>query len=231
MPHEVRTVVPVIYVTDIDRSEQFYRLLGFTTHSGGSDETWRWAYLNAGEAGMLLASGSATLTGDPGPALLYVTVTDLEIVTRALAGADFTVEHMGYPDHAPGGEARVTDPDGHGVVLGQPTALPGGRPDGGDSRQSTLQAAAAAMQRRGVQAQRCQIGVTGGGSCERPAEVKLADSWGDTAWSCIEHADEVLVNARGAFIAIEDGQGLARYLSVRRRGRSGPRTAKADPAG
>jgi hypothetical protein len=46
--------------------------------------------------------------------------------------------------------------------------------------------------------------------------VKLADSGGDTAWVCLTHADEILVTVRGAFIASEDDQGIAGFLSRRR---------------
>lgn len=218
MSHEVSSVVPVIYVTDVERSERFYALLGFTVSGSGSgsDDAWRWSFLQCGERSLLLASDGTAPGPDPGPASLYVSVTDLQSVGRALAEVGITLEVIGYPDHAPGGEARISDPDGHGILLGQPTGVPPAAADGDDGRRGTLKAAAAAMQQRGVEAHLCQVGTTAGGSCDRPAEVKLADSWGDTLWSCMAHADEVLINARGAFIATEDGQGLGQYLRLRR---------------
>ena len=43
-----------------------------------------------------------------------------------------------------------------------------------------------------------------GQPCPAPADVKLADSWGDSTWTCLSHAEEIMLNARGAFIASED---------------------------
>jgi hypothetical protein len=217
MSADLLSVVPVVYVTDIDRSERFYQLLGLSVLASGSDDTWRWSYLRSGELGVLLARGTSALPAQAGPVQLYLTAGDLESLSKQLSTGGHEVQHLGYPDHAPGGEVRVTDPDGHGIVVAQPIAVPGGPSGGTDGQRSTLQAAAAAVQRRGVATQGCEVGGGGGRACERPGEVKLADSWGDTAWTCIQHADEVLMNARGAFIATEDGQGLARYLELRRR--------------
>jgi hypothetical protein len=57
----------------------------------------------------------------------------------------------------------------------------------------------------------CQMGGPAGSACSAPAEMKLTDSWGDTAWSCLNHADEALLSARGVFLATEDRDGLAAY--------------------
>ncbi len=217
-----RAVVPVVYVADPARSQAYYELLGFTTAASGQDEDWRWVLVQSGELSMVLAAGHSAPLGDSGPAVLYLQVSDLEAVQGALTQAGHPVERLGFPDHAPGGEARAVDPDGHGIMLGQPAAVvvgDGHRPiavrEGG-----VLTAAAEAVRRRRGAGQRCQIGRTGNEPCDAPAEVKLADSWGDTAWSCLEHTDEVLVNARGAFIATEDSQGLEQFLRLRRLSRS-----------
>jgi hypothetical protein len=45
--------------------------------------------------------------------------------------------------------------------------------------------------------------------------VKMADSWGDSAWTCLSHAEELMINAKGVFIASEDSEGLAVYLRRR----------------
>ena len=46
--------------------------------------------------------------------------------------------------------------------------------------------------------------------------MKLADSEGGTVWACLPHAEEILVTVPGAFIASQDGQGIAGFLSHRR---------------
>jgi hypothetical protein len=46
--------------------------------------------------------------------------------------------------------------------------------------------------------------------------VKLADSRGTTAWTCLAHADEILMAVPGAFLATQGDQGIAEFLSHRR---------------
>jgi hypothetical protein len=81
------------------------------------------------------------------------------------------------------------------------------------------------MRERGDAPSECQVRNADGSRCERPVAVKLADSWGDTAWACISHADEALVMAPAAFIASVTDQGLGPFLSGRRRKSRGARTA------
>ena len=57
---------------------------------------------------------------------------------------------------------------------------------------------------------RCQLGGTAG--CGEPAEVKIADSWGDSAWGCPAHVEEAILNVRSVFIASEELGGLAAYV-------------------
>jgi hypothetical protein len=60
----------------------------------------------------------------------------------------------------------------------------------------------------------CQLGDRE--PCLRPAELKVADPWGDSAWGCLNHVEEVLLSASSVFVADESMSGLAAYL---RRGR------------
>jgi GAF domain-containing protein len=55
----------------------------------------------------------------------------------------------------------------------------------------------------------CQLGGTGG--CRKPAEAKVADSWGDSAWGCWPHAEEALINVVPVFLAIDSTAGLSAY--------------------
>lgn len=56
----------------------------------------------------------------------------------------------------------------------------------------------------------CQLG--GAPGCTAPAELKIADSWGDAAWGCPDHVEEAIINVRSVFIASEELGGLAAYL-------------------
>lgn len=56
---------------------------------------------------------------------------------------------------------------------------------------------------------RCQLG---GSGCTAPAEIKIADSWGYSAWGCPIRVDEAIINVRSVFIANEELGALAAYL-------------------
>jgi hypothetical protein len=70
---------------------------------------------------------------------------------------------------------------------------------------------AAAAQAAAPHPERCQLG--GRAGCAAPAEVKVADSWGDAAWGCPAHVEEALIHVRSVFIASEELGGLAAYLN------------------
>ncbi|PPK62741.1 GAF domain-containing protein [Actinokineospora auranticolor] len=59
----------------------------------------------------------------------------------------------------------------------------------------------------------CQLG--GADGCTEPAELKVADSWGDAAWGCPAHVEEAIVHVRSAFVASEELGGLAAYVNRR----------------
>jgi hypothetical protein len=46
-------------------------------------------------------------------------VADLDAAVSRLAVAGLPFDHQGHPQHAPGGEVKVLDPDGNTILLGQ----------------------------------------------------------------------------------------------------------------
>jgi GAF domain-containing protein len=72
---------------------------------------------------------------------------------------------------------------------------------------------AAAAQAATPHPQFCQLG--GAAGCTAAAELKIADSWGDSAWGCTIHVEEAILNVRSVFIASEELGGLAGYLHRR----------------
>jgi hypothetical protein len=55
----------------------------------------------------------------------------------------------------------------------------------------------------------CQLG--GAAGCEASAEMKVADSWGDSAWGCWTHAEDALMQIPSVFLATESPVGLKAY--------------------
>ncbi|MFD6681726.1 MULTISPECIES: GAF domain-containing protein [Micromonospora] len=76
---------------------------------------------------------------------------------------------------------------------------------------ATQMRAAAAAQAAAPHPEHCQLG--GAAGCTAPAEIKIADSWGDAAWGCPTHVEEAILNVRSVFIASEELGGLAAYLN------------------
>ncbi|MEU8657346.1 VOC family protein [Actinoplanes philippinensis] len=220
MRSQVQAAVPVVYVRDMKLSQAFYALFGYAEQRSGGDGDARWSYLQCGEHTLLLADVRPPLIPVELPLLIYLYVTDLSAVREQFDQAGHAYESAGYPDHAPGGEMRARDPDGNVVLVGQRTAVAAhdrAEPTGPQARFSLIKEAAEAISRRGGAPETCQVGAADGSRCTSAAEVKLADSWGTTVWSCLSHADEALIHARGAFIAAEDATGLGPWLSLRRR--------------
>ncbi len=218
MGSRVQAAVPVVYVRDMERNQAFYTMFGYREHRAGADGDARWSYLQCGEHTLLLACVQPPLIPAELPLLIYLYVTDLADVREQLDRARHGYELAGQPDHAPGGEIRTRDPDGNVVLVGQRAAVSpqtADAPTGAEARLSLIKQAAEAVSRRGGAPSACQVGAADGCACPRPAELKLADSWGATVWSCLTHADEALIDARGAFIAAEDTAGLGPWLEQR----------------
>jgi len=210
-------MIAATYVRDLDASRRFYELLGFHERASDQTETSAWSSMRHQDYGVLLTSTRPLLDYPPLPLMFYFFFDDLGAVVGRLRAAGLAAEHMGYPSHAPGGEVKVLDPDGNTLLLGQEEPAAAQPPAAGQaSRFSLLREAAALVEAQGGTSAPCQVTNFDGAPCHSRAEVKLADSGGETVWACLGHADEILVAVPGAFIASQDGQGIARFLRSRR---------------
>jgi predicted enzyme related to lactoylglutathione lyase len=213
-----QSMVAVTYVRNIDTSRAFYELLGFREQSAGRAATSAWSYLQQNGLSVLLASTQPPLEIPPLPLLFYFFCDDLDAVLAGLGGAGVEVTRTGHPPHALGGEAKVVDPDGNTVLVGQPERSAATAPaddDDAAARFSLLKEAAAVVSAQGGTTVNCQVAGPGGKPCPDRAEVKLADSGGDVAWVCLAHAEEILITVPAAFIASRGEPGIAAFLSRR----------------
>jgi predicted enzyme related to lactoylglutathione lyase len=218
MTPAVQSMAAVTYVRDIGSSRVFYELLGFTEQGSGRADRAAWLSLRQGGHHIVLASTEPPLPVPALPLLFYFWYDDLDTVTAALAAAGVEVAHMGHPPHALGGEAKVLDPDGNTLLLGQrerSASQPPAPEEDPASRFSLLREAAALVRARGGTTFTCQIPDASGAPCQQRAQVKLADTAGEAAWACFAHADEVLVMVRGAFVASPEDEGIAEFTARR----------------
>jgi catechol 2,3-dioxygenase-like lactoylglutathione lyase family enzyme len=212
MMPQVTSMVASAYVHDIDAARVFYGLLGLHEHSSGKAETSAWSVMQHKEVSVLLTSTRPALEVPALPLLFYFFYEDVEAVVGGLEAAGVPVTRTGHPPHALGGEVKVLDPDGNTVLLGQrerPTSR-AAADDEGLIRFSILREAAALVSSQGATLRTCSSG-----RCPNQADVKLADSLGDSAWVCLPHAEEILVTVPAAFIASHDARGIAAFLASR----------------
>ncbi len=216
MTPQVQSMIAVAYVKDIDTSRAFYELLGFREHSSGREGTSAWSVVGDGEVSVLLAMTELAADLPPLPMLCYLFYEDIGAVVGALDQAGVPVTRTGHPPHALGGEVRVVDPDGNTVLLGQRERSPAQAPadDEGELRFSILREAAVLVASRGGAPRACEFTARDGRRCPTQAEVKLADSLGDSGWFCLPHAEHVLVTVPAAFIASHDDRGIASFLAA-----------------
>ena len=217
MAPQVLSMVAAAYVRDMGASRAFYELLGFGEHSAGKAEMSAWSVMQHGGVSVLLASASPPLGIPPLPLLFYFFYDDLDAVVGVLEGAGVPVTRTGHPPHALGGEVKVLDPDGNTVLLGQRERSASRAPaeDEGLIRFSILREASALVSARGGAPRVCQVTGPDGRRCPDQAEVKLADSLGDSVWACLGHTEQILLTVPAAFIASHDDRGIASFLGRR----------------
>jgi uncharacterized glyoxalase superfamily protein PhnB len=114
------SLVPMAFVASVPRSIAFYEKLGFTqgnTHTieGAKEPTWVW--LRSGGAQLMLARASEPVDPQAQAVLFYVYCDDVQGLRSRLLEAGVEVGPVTYPFYAPGGEFRVTDPDGYALMV------------------------------------------------------------------------------------------------------------------
>jgi hypothetical protein len=142
-PFRVHGNVPMVHVTDVDRSAEFYALLGFRCESrfSGHDGITNWAMLVSGPARHMLSRASGPIVASQQAVLFYMYANDVRGLRTHLldqgipdaGSADFEHGRKGAPAvpagasvfdvfprfYMPEGELRVHDPDGYVILVGQ----------------------------------------------------------------------------------------------------------------
>lgn len=117
----VEALVPMVHVSDLSRSLQFYEQLGFAvgnTHTpdGADEPVWAWL-VRGGRAQLMLALASEPVEPAKQAVLFYLYCPDVAVFRRVLLDAGVEAGPIQYPFFAPRGEFRVTDPDGYVLMV------------------------------------------------------------------------------------------------------------------
>lgn len=121
----VSGLVPFLHVGDLERSIAFYERLGFSVANGMEKDGRRfWVMLEQEGVRLMLARADAPVDRHAQGALFYLYTADLESYRAHLTDAGIPAGEIGFPDHMPGGELRVDDPDGYCLMIGQLATRP-----------------------------------------------------------------------------------------------------------
>ena len=116
----VSSLVPMAHVRSIRRSVEFYERLGFVegdshTPDGGREPVWVW--LHSGGAQLMLAQASEPVDPKQQAVLFYIYCNDVAALRSRLLESGVEAGPIRHPFYAPGGEFRVTDPDGYVLMV------------------------------------------------------------------------------------------------------------------
>jgi catechol 2,3-dioxygenase-like lactoylglutathione lyase family enzyme len=131
---QVKRLVPMAHVADVEASVAFYGLLGFTPRNVLRDADGKayWAMTASGSAEIMFARASGPIDAGVQAVLFYMYSPDLRGLRAHLLasglrdgaatdpGGDRRVTFpITHPPYMPAGELRIHDPDGYVVLVGQ----------------------------------------------------------------------------------------------------------------
>ncbi len=136
MDRNVHALIPMAHVSNIEKSIEFYALMGFRIRSR-FEHAGRlvWAWLESGTAHLMLTAASGPIDPTQQAILLYLYSNDIKGLRTSLLAAGLKdggkfgegplpgdhriVFETTYPHYMPEGEIRVGDPDGYCLLIGQ----------------------------------------------------------------------------------------------------------------
>ena len=121
----VTGLIPMAFVADVQRSVDFYRLLGMEVRnclkagSGTGSGNVQWAHVACERADLMFARATEPVVPSQQAVLFYLYSPNLITLREHLRAEGVHVSSITYPDYMPKGEVRVEDPDGYTLLIGQ----------------------------------------------------------------------------------------------------------------
>jgi len=114
-------LIPMAHVQDVQRSADFYRLLGMEVRDSlrNSLGVLQWIDLVCEGAQLMLTRASAPVVADQQAVLFYLYSPNLPALREHLLANGVNVSSIAHPQYMPKGEVRVEDPDGYVLLIGQ----------------------------------------------------------------------------------------------------------------
>lgn len=123
----ITALVPMIHVLDMERSVEFYRLLGFEIGNyqpRAGPMHWAWMYAPKAPdwkrgPNLMLTRSECAIDVESQEVLFYLYAADLPALRQRLLGAGIKAGEISHPEYLPEGEFRVGDPDGYTLMIAQ----------------------------------------------------------------------------------------------------------------
>lgn len=113
-------LTPMLHVTDIRRSIDFYRLLGLELMDYEGDLICPgWARMHSEGGDLMFLLAEERMEPARQAFFLYLYTDELPVLREHLIATGVKVSEIHYPPYMQSGEISVPDPDGYGVFVGQ----------------------------------------------------------------------------------------------------------------
>jgi catechol 2,3-dioxygenase-like lactoylglutathione lyase family enzyme len=121
LTHSVTGLIPMAHVADVQRSVDFYKLLGMELRGSLKNDAGglQWAHVSSEQAALMFARASEPVIASQQAVLFYLYATNLVALREHLLTHGVSVSTITYPEYMPKGEVCVNDPDGYCLLIGQ----------------------------------------------------------------------------------------------------------------
>ena len=121
MPAKVTGLIPMAHVADVQRSVDFYGLLGMEVRGSLRNPSGKlqWVHLAYEQAEAMFTRASEPVIAGQQAVLFYLYSPQLAQLREHLLSNGVNVSEVTYPSYMPKGEIRMEDPDGYVLLIGQ----------------------------------------------------------------------------------------------------------------
>ena len=108
---------PMLHVAEIEKSIQFYELLGFTTVDTDRCTPLGWARLHCEGGAVMFLRAEEPVDASAHSVMLCTYTPDLTGLREHLLASGVKAPPITYPGYMPSGEITLADPDGNIIIV------------------------------------------------------------------------------------------------------------------